>query len=143
MAIYLQGVGANACKFTVGGVDLTDHLHQITINQDFDDVDVTAMNAVSKAHAVGLRDDSWEIELYQDFGSSSVDATLFPLLGSSTGATFLYQTSGSTVSATNPKYTMVGCLFSYQPVDGTVGAASMNKIKVMPAAGSSTTRGTS
>lgn len=143
MAIYLQGVGSTACKFTVGGVDLTDHLRSITINQDFDDVDITASNATSKAHAVGLRSDSWDVELYQDFAASSVDQTLYTLLGTSTGTTIVYQTNGGTVTTTNPKYTMVANLFSYQPVSGSVGDASMLTVKFMPAQGSSTTRGTS
>lgn len=143
MAIYLQGLGASAVLFKVGTVDLTDHVRSITISEDFDTVDITAMNAVSKASAVGLRDDEWTVEFYQDFASGKVDATLSPLLGDSTGATLLFQTSGTTVSATNPKYTMVGCLYSYQPVDGAVGDASMINVTFKPAAGSSTTRGTS
>jgi hypothetical protein len=143
MAIYLQGVGASAVLFTVGGTDLTDHVRSLTINQDFDDIDITPMNAVSKQHAVGLRDDSWEVEFFQDFAAGSVDAVLSPLLGSSTGATLVYQTSGTTVGTSNPKYSMVGNLFSYQPVNGEVGAASMITVTFMPAQGSSTTRATS
>ena len=143
MAIYLVGVGASAVKFTVGGTDLTDHLKSITINQDFDDQDVTAMNAITHAHAVGLRDDSWDIEMFQDYASSSVDSVFNGILGSSTGATFVFQTSGTTVSTTNPKYTMVGALFSYNPIDGSVGDPSMIKINVKPVAGSSTVRATS
>lgn len=143
MAIYLQGVGSTACKFTVGGVDLTNHLKSITINQEYDSVDVTAANATSKAFLVGLADDSWDIELYQDFATSSVDATFYPILGSSTGTTFIYQTNGGTVTATNPKYTLLGTVYSYQPVSGAVGDASMLSVNVKPAASSSTVRGTS
>lgn len=143
MAIYLQGIGSTACKFTVGGVDLTNHLKSITINGDYDAVEVTAMNATSKAFLVGLRDDSWDLEMFQDFAASSVDATFYPLLGSSTGATFVYQTNGGTVTATNPSYTLLGTIYSYQPVDGSVGDASMIKINVKPAAGGATARGTS
>lgn len=142
MAIYLQGVGANSFKLSVAGQDLTNHVRSVTINQDFDDVDITAMGAVSKAHAVGLRDDSIEVEFYQDFAASSVDQTLNPLLGSSTGATVLIQTSGATVSSTNPSYTLVATLFSYQPVAGAVGDASTTTVTFRPAASQSITRAT-
>lgn len=143
MAIYLMGVGSTACKFTVGGTDLTSRLKSITINQDFDSVEVTAMNSTSKAYLVGLSEDSWDLELFQDYGTSLTDSVFFPLLGSSTGATFLYQTNGGTITATNPKYTLVGTVYSYQPVSGTVGEASMLTVNVKPAAGSTTVRATS
>lgn len=143
MPIYLIGVGTTACKFTVGGTDLTSMLRSITINQEFDDVDITAMNAVSHAHAVGLRDDSWDLELYQNFDSSSTDASFYTLLGASSGTTFVYQTNASTVTATMPKYTLVGNLFSYPPIDGAVGDVSILKVTVKPAAGQYTQRGTS
>lgn len=143
MSIYLQGVGVASCKVTVGGVDLTDHVKSIAVNYDYDDVDITAMNATSKAHAAGLRDDSIEFEFYQDFATSSVDVTLNASLGSSTGTTVVVQTSGSTVTATNPKYTLVGIPFTYSPIDASVGDASMTKVKFMPAAGQAIVRGTS
>lgn len=143
MAIYLQGVGATACKFTVGGVDLTSRLKGITIEQSYDSVEVTASNATSKAYLVGLAEDVWTVELYQDFAASLTDATFYPLLGSSTGATMIYQTNGGTVTTTNPKYTMVGTVYSYQPVSGSVGDVSVVSIEIRPAAGSSTVRATS
>lgn len=140
MAIFLTGLGTNAVKVTYNGVDLTNHVKSITINQDFDTVDVTAMNATNKAFAVGLQDASVDIEYYQDFAASSVDATHFPLLGSSTGATLLIQTSGSTVSATNPSYSGLMAFYTYTPVDSSVGDASMTKVTYRPASGQSFSR---
>ena len=141
MAIYIQGVGANSFKVTVAGVDLTDHVKSCAVNYDYDDVDVTAMGATAKAHAVGLRDDAIELEFYQDFATSKVDSTINGLLGGS-GGTVVVQTSGSTVSATNPSYTLVGIPFTYSPVDASVGDASMTKVKFMPAAGQAIVRAT-
>lgn len=143
MAIYLQGVGSGSFKVTVAGATLTDHIKSCTVNYEYDDVDITAMGATAKAHAAGLRDDSIELEFYQDFASSSVDATLNGIIGSSTGSTVVVQTSGTTVSATNPSYTLVGVPFNYSPIDASVGEASMTKVKFMPAAGQSITRATS
>jgi len=143
MAKYLQGVGASAILFTVAGTDLSDHLKSITIGEDYEDVDTTAMNSVTKTHTPGLRDDQWECEFFQDFAASSVNATIGPLLGSSTGATLVFQTSGTTVSVTNPKYTMVGAPFTWQPVSGTVGEASMVTVTFLPVSGSYTVEATS
>lgn len=143
MAKFILGVGTTAAKLTVGGTDLTDHLRSITINQEIGEVDVTAFNSVSVNNSPGLIDDSWELEFFQDFASSSVDATLYPLIGSATGATFIFQTNGGTVTSVFPKYTLVGTLYNYNPVSGAVGEASMNSVTVKPVSGQYTTRGTS
>lgn len=143
MPIFLQGVGANSFKLTYSGVDLTDHVKSVTINQEYDQVETTAMGAVNKAFAVGLSDASVEVEFYQDFDASKVDATLSPLLGSSTGATLVIQTSGATVTATNPKYTMVAAIYNYNPIAGSVGEASMTSPTFRPVSGTTLTRGTS
>lgn len=143
MAIFLTGVGAGSFKLTYNGTDLTDHIQSVTINQTFDNVEVTAMGAVAKAYIPGLRDDSVDVTFFNDYGSSSVDQTINPFLGSSSGATLLIQTSGTTVTATQPKYTLVGSPYTYTPIDGTVGTASMNKVTFRPAAGQFVVRGTS
>lgn len=142
MPKYIQGVGANAILFSFDGVDLSSFVRSVTIAQTVEDVDVTPMNSTSRQHAAGLSDDSIEVEFFQAFGSGEVDQTIFPHVGSSTGATVIFQTSGATVNATNPKYEMVGVPFTYNPVDGEVGAASMTTVSFMPAQGSALTRGT-
>jgi hypothetical protein len=139
MAKYLQGVGSTALKLTVGGVDLSTRLRSIEINEEVDQVEVTAANATAKEYSPGLRDDTWTIEMYQDFAASSVHDTISPLLGSTTGATFIFQTNGATVTATNPKFTVLGTVYGYQPVSGTVGDASMVSFEVKPLSGSATT----
>jgi hypothetical protein len=143
VGIFVTGVGASSILVKYAGQDLTDHVQSITINQGFDSVEITAMGAVAKAYVPGLRDDSVDITFFNDYASSSVDATLYPYLGSTTGATLLIQTSGSTVSATQPSYSMTACLYNYTPVDGTVGTASMNKVTFKPAAGQYLQRATS
>ncbi len=143
MAIYLQGVGANSFLVTYAGATLTDHIRSLTIHQSYDEVDITAMGAVAHAVVPGLRDDSVDIEFYQDFASSSVDATLTNYLGSSTGATLVIQSSGSTVSSTNPKWTVVSAPLTYEPLNAAVGEASVTTVTFKPVAGQSISRGTS
>jgi hypothetical protein len=142
MGIFLNGVGANSFKVTVAGTDLTDHVKSVTINQEYDDVDVTAMGATAKAHMPGLRDDSLDIEFFQDFAASKVDATLNTLLGSATGSTVVVIAGGTTASATTPSYTLIGSPYTYNPIDGSVGEASMTKVTFKPAPGQSIVRAT-
>ena len=143
MAIYLNGVGTSAVLLTVSGTTLTDHVRSVDIHFEYDRVDVTAMNATNKAFLVGLPESTMTVEFYQDFAASSVDATLSPLLGSSTGATVVFQTSGATVSTANPKYSAVMGIFTYDPVNGAVGEASTTSVEFRPISGTGITRGTS
>ena len=78
-------VMSNNVSLTVAGTDLSDHVREIKINMSAEDLDATAMGATSRAHAVGLRDDSIEVTFLQDYAASKVDATLAPLVSTTAG----------------------------------------------------------
>jgi predicted phosphoribosyltransferase len=126
----------------VGTVDLSDHVRTMQVNMSSDDVDLTSMGAVSHQHAPGLRDDRISGTMFQDYASGSVDPTLVALQGSATGATIVAAYNGSTISSTNPSYTMVGVLLNYNPIDDEVGSANIVPFEFVPAAGSFITRAT-
>ena len=126
----------------IGTYDASSHVRSLDVQMNAEDVDLTAMGAVSREHGVGLRDDMISGELFQDFASSQVDSVLAALVGSSTGATIIAAYNGSTISSTNPSYTMVGVLLEYHPINGEVGAANMTPFSFVPAAGSYITRAT-
>lgn len=142
MAIFLNGVSTNGLV-KLSGVDLTSMVRSVVISQNYDKVEVTAMGATSKAYIPGLSDDTVTIEFMQNFGATSTDATISPLLGSTTGATLLIQTSSATVSATQPSYTMLANAYTYEPLNGAVGALSTTSVAFAPAAGSKITKATS
>jgi len=123
-------------------VDLSDHVQSITVSMNAEDVDLTAMGATSREHAPGLRDDRVTVTFFQDFASSKVDATLSGYVGSATGATLVIKPVATTVSSTNPSYTMTAILLNYQPLSGTVGEADTIDVEFVPAAGSFITRAT-
>lgn len=124
----------------VGGTDLSNHVKSATVSMNVDDVELTAMGATSHEHGSGLRDDSIDIEFYQDFAASSVDVILAALVGSNTGATIVTKPTSATVN--NTVYTMVGIPFTYSPIDASVGDASMTKVTFKPAAGGAIVRST-
>lgn len=142
MAIYVLA-GASSPGLKVGGTDLSDHVRSIEVQMNSADVDITAMGATSQAHTPGLRDDRITVTFFQDFATSKVDATLFPLQGSAAGATIIAYANGTTATSTAPSYTMVGCLFEYSPINGEVGAASQTQVTFLPAASSALSRATS
>lgn len=123
-------------------VDLSDHVRSVTVNMSSEDVDLTAMGATSRTHAPGLRDDRVEVEWLQDYASGKVDQTLSSFVGNATGATLVIKPVATTVSTTNPSYTMTAILLDYTPISGTVGEANTVPSVFLPAAGSSITRAT-
>lgn len=135
-------VGTSSPGLTVGGTDLSDHVRSIAVRMNSADIDLTAMGATSQEHAPGLRDDRIEVTFFQDFAASKVDATLSAIQGNATGTTVIAYTAGTTATSTNPKYTMVGVLLDYSPLDVEIGTASQTPVVFVPAPGSSLTRAT-
>src|SRR3990172_1030137 len=101
---------------TVGTVELSDHVKSVSLNSKYDEVDDTMMGATSKTIALGLTDDSIEVQFAQDYDASEVDATLWPLY--SGGSSFVVSAwpSGTSTSATNPKYSATCVMGNYDPI---------------------------
>lgn len=108
----------------INGVDLSDHVQKVVLEDTRDQVDITAMGAVNKAYTKGLGDGKATITFFQDFASSKVHATLQPLIGSSTGFTVDVKNANGARSATNPSFLMTALLFNYGMLNGSVGDAS-------------------
>lgn len=129
-------------SFVYNSIDLSAYVVSLEVNMSAEDVDVTAMGATSRAHAVGLRDDRVTVTFLQDYAAAKVDATLAPRVGDSTGVTLVIKPTTAAVSSTNPSYTMTAILLDYPPISGTVGEANTIEVTFLPAAGSSITRAT-
>lgn len=114
----------------INSVDLSSCVRQVTLNYSAEQQDDTAMGDSARSRIPGLKDWSLDIEFFQDYATSKVDATLFSLIGASPFAVEIRGDAGS-VSATNPKYTGNAVLESYQPVAGTVGENQMAPVRLM------------
>jgi hypothetical protein len=117
------------CKIEIGGtpVTLSDRANSVTVTYEIESVEVTAFGATGRSYAAGLQNNTVEIEFMQDFASSNVEATIFPLVGTST--TVAITPTSSATSATNPKYTITGCyLASHTPIAGGVGELGMTSL---------------
>jgi hypothetical protein len=114
MAVFLS----NSVTVTVNSVDLTDHIASVTWTETADELETTAMGDDNRTRIGGLKDGSVSIEFHQDFATSSVYQTLYPLLGTVTTVT-MTPTDGA-VAADNPKHS-ASCLVVELPViDGSV-----------------------
>jgi hypothetical protein len=106
-------------KVTVGTTVLSDSIASVTLDITTDEIEVTSFGSTYRSRIGGLRDASVSLDFHQDFGAGSVDALLFPLMGS-TVAVKIAPTSG-TVTATNPEYRFTALVTQYQPFAGAVG----------------------
>jgi hypothetical protein len=106
-------------KITVGTTVLSEDIASVTLDITSDEVETTAFGSTYRTRIGGLKDASVSLDFHQDFGAGSVDALLFPLMGS-TVAVKIAPTSG-TVSATNPEYRFTALVTQYQPFAGAVG----------------------
>lgn len=104
---------------TIGGTDLSDHVRSVSLSVSSDELDTTAMGATYRDRIGGLNDWSVSVEFNQDFAASEVDATLFPLLG--TTSALVVKPTSDAVSATNPSYSGNVLVNDYSPLDGSVG----------------------
>lgn len=104
---------------TIGGTDFSASLAAVTLDITVEEQDTTAFGDTARTRIGGLQDASVSLDFHQDFGADSIDATLFPLLGTSVAIT-ITPTSGA-VSATNPTYSCNALVTQYQPFANNVG----------------------
>ncbi len=126
----------------VNSVDLSNHTSSVSIETEFDEVDLTAFGSTYREFGQGLGDATINIEVFQDFDAASIDSTLWPL--SQSGGTFpvVVKPTSAAVGTANPSYTMTARLFSYNPVDGSVGDASTTQVSFRNAGTAGLVRGT-
>lgn len=106
-------------KVTVNGVNLSDHISSVSLAMSTDVIETSAFNSTAaKTRVAGLQDNSVTLEFHQDFATSNVEATIYPLLGSNTT---IVVSPTSTVSASSPSYSFSATVSEWTPLNGGVG----------------------
>ena len=124
---------------TINGADFSSSLAAVTLDITAEEQETTAFGSSYRSRVGGLKDASLTLDFHQDFGAASVDATLFPLLG--TNATVTIKPTSGTVTATNPTYSGIFLVTQYQPYASSVGDLATLSIS-WPLASGSVTRAT-
>ena len=106
-------------SITAAGTDISALSNSVTLNYEFDSVEVTAFGGQHQFTG-GLQNNSVEISLMQDFAALKTEVTIFPLVGTTTTLTVKATTAATSV--TNPLYTISNAYLSaHTPVAGGVG----------------------
>lgn len=116
MAIFV------ATDFSVlinGSTALASYLTQVELKASATDVTTTAFGSQWVTRVAGLKEGSLTLNFNQDYATTTVDATLWPLLG--TNATVVIKPTSTATSASNPAYTAVCVVTDLTPVSGQIG----------------------
>jgi hypothetical protein len=110
-------------KVTINSVNLSSYISSVTLSTSNDVVETTGFSSTAaRTRVAGLQDNSVTIEFFQDFATSLVEQTIYPLLGTTTSVVVL--PTSSAASATNPSYTFTALVSEWQPLSGAVGELS-------------------
>jgi hypothetical protein len=105
-------------KVTINSVVLSDHISSVTIDTKDDILETTGFGSTAKTRVAGLADNSVTLDFFQDFAAANVEATIYPLVGSTTT---IIVSPTSTVSSTSPSYTFTALVSEWQPLKGGIG----------------------
>ena len=126
-------------RITINGDDFSSSLAAVTLDVSAAEQEVTAFGDTFVQRISGLKDASISLDFHQDFGAASVDATLWPLLGSN--ATVVIAPTAGATAATNPAYSGVFLVTEYQPYASSVGDLATLSVS-WPLADGTISRGT-
>ena len=102
-----------------GSTDLSSYISSITLNSTFDIVETTAFGNTAKTRVAGLADNSVTFEFHQDYATSAVEQTIYPLLG--TAVSVVAKPVAGTTTTVNPQYTFSTLVSEWTPLNGSVG----------------------
>ena len=116
MAITLN----NKVGVKINSVDLSDHVTSVTLNQAFDELEVTAMGDTAHKFVKGLESATLTVSFLNDQGAASVLDTLSDAFGT-TVPWKLLQDTGAAVSATNKLWSGDLLVNNLTPINGATG----------------------
>ena len=106
-------------NISVGGTDFSASLASASLDVSSEEQETTSFGNAWRTRIGGLKDGSVSLDFHQDFGADAVDATLWPLLG--TTVEMIITPTSDAISATNPSYTFDVLVTEYQPFASSVG----------------------
>ncbi len=119
MAVFLN----NKVGLKINAIDLSDHVTSVTLNQAFDELEISAMGDSAHRYVKGLESATLTVSFLNDLAttpSSSVLDVLEDAFGT-TVACKMIQQKGTAVGADNKLYTFDILVNNLTPINGAVG----------------------
>ena len=122
MAVFL-----NAASVKINTIDITDHVTSATLTQSADELEITSLGDSSRKYVAGLQTGTLDLEFLNDFAAANVCATLQSAIYTTVTAK-LVPGPGTTISATNPLYTVSILINNLTPIAGAAGEMSSSSL---------------
>lgn len=122
---------------SIGGNDISSYIQSCKVlGAEYDEVDMTAMGDAAHNGIPGLG--TWQIEVTckQSFAAGELDSIIFPLVGAEDASPVIFKPKGPTTGSGNPKWTGNGRIYSYPPIEGSVGDGAKTSFTIKPGDGS-------
>ena len=113
-------------SITINSVDLSSYVTSVTLSQSAANLEDTAMGDTSRSYIGGLKSGSVDIEFNADFAAAKTEATIFPLVGTSTAV--VIKPVDASVSVTNPSYSFNAVVTEWDTLNGSVGEIATHSI---------------
>jgi len=111
-------------KVSINGVDLSSSIARAELVTTVADVDVTDFGSQGYTELIGgLKSGTISIDFHQDYAAASVEATIYPLVGTIATAVIIGG-NGTAASSATPAYTATVLVNNWSPVTGAVGDLS-------------------
>ncbi|HEY7824865.1 MAG TPA: radical SAM protein [Acidimicrobiia bacterium] len=104
---------------SINSVDLEDHVASVTLSESYAEVPTTAFGDTAITRIAGLGDHSITLSFHEDFASSEVHQTIYPLLGGTTTVTV--KPVNTTTTTDNPSFSMTVLVTEWPILNGAVG----------------------
>ena len=108
----------------VNAVDISNHVSSVTINGVRTEVDVTSMGDTNSEIVLGLGDVTLTVTVFNDYAVASIDSQMFALWQTNTPFAVEIRPVNGARSTSNPGYTCTCLLPQYNPIAGSIGAAT-------------------
>ena len=122
MAVFL-----NAASVKINAIDITDHVTSATLTQSEDELEITSLSDSARKYVAGLQTGTLDLEFLNDFAAANVCATLQSAIYTTVTAK-LVPGPGTTISATNPLYTVSILINNLTPIAGAAGEMSSSSL---------------
>jgi hypothetical protein len=117
----------NTLVVTLNSVDVSDQVTAATINQTFDELEITAMGNTSHVFAKGLESSTVTLDFLNSYAAAEVATTLQSAYGTTVALTI--KPTSAVISATNPEYQTTILVNNLTPISGSVGDLSSQSIQ--------------
>jgi hypothetical protein len=116
----------NNASVTINSVDLSSYVTSVTLSQSADSLETTAMGDTARTYIGGLTNGTVDIEFNADFAASKTEATIYPLVGTTTAV--VVKPVDASVSATNPSYTFNVVVTEWDTLNGSIGELATHSV---------------